>query len=229
MQRLLTVLILFGCALGAYSQTISPVLSEYRLKAEGRFRVTNDMLTNVNVVLEPKSFRADEKGNLEYSSLDPGIHVKLSEKSFRLAPKQSRTLTYKATASNLPSWFVIYADVTGAPVRKTSGMNIEVMLPHTVYILPNEDAKENELSLKAARYNPASHLLTLEVASTSVNFARVELTSVKTDSGSLDARGFPLYPGKSREIEIPIQDGKTPREVTLELKSFKLKSTVTQQ
>jgi len=108
-------------------------------------------------------------------------------------------------------------------------MNIEVMLPHTVYILPKEDAKENELSLKAARYDPESHVLTVEVASASANFARVELTAVKTDKGSLDARGFPLYPGTSRKVEIPIEAGKIPQEVTLELKDFKLKSAVAQQ
>lgn len=208
------------------AQTIRPVLSEYHNKAEGRFEIVNDMFVSANIVLEAKSFSVDEAGHIEYLPLDPDIKLKFSEKSFRLPPKGNRTVTYSATATKLPAWFVIYADVAGAPVKKTSGMNVEVMLPHTVYILPAEDAKQEELKISSATYNAATHTLKVDVASTSTTVARVELTLVKTNHGEVDARGFPVFPNSKREVEIPIEGDKIPEQVTLQFEKFKLESDV---
>lgn len=209
------------------AQTIRPVLSEYRTKAEGRFEIVNDMFTAANVVLEAKGFTVDESGKVQYGPLDPGINLKLSEKSFRLAPKARRMVTYKATSEKLPVWFVVYANVTGAPVKKTSGLNVQVMLPHTVYILPNEDAKKDELNINSASYDAATHTVAVDVASTSANFARVELASVTTSDGRVDARGFPVFPNSKRRVEIPIEGDKTPQKVTLQFDKFKLDADVT--
>jgi hypothetical protein len=177
-------------------------------------------------VLEAKSFSVDEAGHVEYLPLDPGITLKFSEKSFRLPPKGNRTVTYTATAAKLPAWFVIYADVAGAPVKKTSGMNIEVMLPHTVYILPAEDAKQEELKINSATYDAATHTLKVNMTSTSSTVARVELTLVKTDHGEVDARGFPIFPNSKREVEVPIEGDQIPEHVTLQFEQFKLESDV---
>jgi hypothetical protein len=205
------------------AQTIRPVLSEYRNKAEGRFEIVNDMFVSANIVLEAKSFFVDEAGHVEYRPLDPDIKLKFAEKSFRLPPKGNRTVTYTATAAKLPAWFVICADVTGAPVKKTSGMNIEVMLPP---ILPAEDAKQEELKISSATYDAATHTLKVDVTSTSATLARVELTLVKTSGGEVDARGFPVFPNSKREVDIPIEGDKIPEQVTLQFEKFKLESDV---
>lgn len=75
----------------AVAQTISPVIVEYREKAQGKFQLTNDSDFPLFVVLEPQSFSVDKGGNPTFRPLDPGIHVSLSTMSFRLAPKQVYT------------------------------------------------------------------------------------------------------------------------------------------
>jgi hypothetical protein len=46
-------LVVGSCAL---AQTVEPVISEYQLKADGKFALTNGTLAPMVVVLEPKSF-----------------------------------------------------------------------------------------------------------------------------------------------------------------------------
>jgi hypothetical protein len=213
-------------SLSAAAQTIRPVLSEYRTKAEGRFEIVNDMFVAANVVLEAKGFTVDAAGAIQYTPLDPSIKLKLSEKSFRLQPKGSRTVTYTAAAEKLPAWFVIYADIAGSPVKKTSGLNVQIMLPHTVYILPNEDAKKEELNISSATYDAATHTLAVNVASSSANFARVDLALVKTNDGEVDARGFPIFPNSKRRVDIPLEANKIPEKVTLQFEKFKLEADV---
>jgi len=219
---LLWLMVVSACA----AQTIRPVLSEYRNKAEGRFEVVNDMFTATNVVLEAKGFTVDEGGAIKYVPLPPEIKLKLSDKSFRLAPKAKRTITYSATAAQMPAWFVIYADVAGAPVKKTSGLSVQVMLPHTVYILPDKDADRQELTIASATFDPATKTLALKVTSGSANFARVELTQVKTNDGTLEARGFPVFPKSTRRIEIQVAGDKVPQKVTLQFGKFELDADV---
>jgi hypothetical protein len=46
----------------AFGQTVQPVISEYQMKADGKFALTNGTLTPMVVVLEPKSFSITPDG-----------------------------------------------------------------------------------------------------------------------------------------------------------------------
>ena len=106
MARILKILV--GLALlasAAHAQTISPVIVEYREKAQGKFQLFNDSDFPLNVVLEPQSFSVNSEGAPTFRALDPSIHVRLSTMSFRLAPRQTYTVFYQASADSLPgSW-----------------------------------------------------------------------------------------------------------------------------
>src|SRR5262245_48648829 len=138
------------------AQTISPVRSEYRMEGNGEFQVTNNSFQPVNVVLEVQSFRVSDTGDISYGPLDPAIHVRLSSTSLRLQAKQTYSIGYQAKADKLPAWFVIYAKFTDLPVRTRSGMNVAIILPHTVYILPKKDADRSELKVVRAEFDPAA-------------------------------------------------------------------------
>ncbi len=80
------------------AQTVQPVIVEYKGKADGKLAVTNNTLQAMVVVLEPKSFSITTEGKGIFRTLDPGIHLELSAMSFRLQPKQTYYVFYKATA-----------------------------------------------------------------------------------------------------------------------------------
>src|SRR5437763_770028 len=128
----------------ASAQTISPVIVEYSEKADGRFQIYNDADIPLTVVLEPHSFSVNEAGNATFRKLDPGIHVQLSSTSFRLAPKQTFFVFYKASAESLPSWFCIYATITGATTTTASKLALE--LPHTVYLISRKQLNRDEIA-----------------------------------------------------------------------------------
>jgi len=92
-----------------FAQSIQPVIVEYIEKGEGKFELTNNTLTPMAVVLEPKSFNITPDGRGVYRPLDSGIHVELSTMSLRLEPKQTYYIFYKAKAEVLPAWFTVYA------------------------------------------------------------------------------------------------------------------------
>src|ERR1700743_1166171 len=95
----------------ARCQTISPVISEYQGHADGSFQIRNDTLQPFTVVLKPMSFSVDSNGEPTYRPLDLDVHLDLSAKSFRVAPKRQYTVFYKASDLHTPTWFTIYASV----------------------------------------------------------------------------------------------------------------------
>src|SRR5271157_5470165 len=110
----LGLLLLSGAS---WAQTVRPVVNEIGNPAKGRVEYVNDGLTPLNVVLEAKSFTVSETGEISYQPLDPNIHLKLSTTSFRMQPQQTYYVFYEASSLQSPTWFVIYAAISGFPFR----------------------------------------------------------------------------------------------------------------
>jgi hypothetical protein len=227
-QRLiLCILAFFSFAGRAAGQTIQPVRAEYRGQANGRFELTNNSFLPLNVVLEPKSFTVAEDGQISYRPLDSDIHVKFSVTSFRIPPKQSFSVAYQATANTLPAWFVVYAGMTGLPERTSTGMNIQILLPHTVYMLPKKDASKAELKIVSASFDKTSHVVSLDLASDSDLFARVLVTQVQSGKKKMEAPGFPIYPHKHRRLDVDWKEDIVPDAAVFVLKDFKIEVPIT--
>jgi hypothetical protein len=223
-MRLICTLFWFLCVAQCDAQTIRPVISEFRGQANGRFDLVNDSFQPVNVVLEAKSFTVDEVGEIAYRALDPGIQVKFSATSFRIQPKQTYTVTYQAKAPILPAYFVVYAGMSGLPVRTNTGLNIRVLLPHTVYILPKKDAAKNEIAVTRARYDAQSKKVNLELQSSSANMGRILVTEVFAGRRRVEAPGFPIYPGKNRRLDVEWPGSEVPDRAVFYLKDFKIRN-----
>ncbi len=226
--RLPFVFLLVACAADlAWSQTIRPVRSEYRLRANGNFQLVNEGFTPLNVVLETHSFTVSETGEISYWPLDPGIEVRLSENSFRIPPKQTYLVAYSAKATVLPAYFVIYAGMTiAAPVKSVSGMNLTIKLPHTVYILPRRDATKAEIRVKLAKYEASAGKVRIEVFSESSSFARVLATEVLGKSNKAEGEGFPLFPKSERKLEIDWPASAPPQKVILRFEKFRIEEPI---
>jgi len=100
-------LFVFLSAMPVLGQTVRPLIDENVVKgpgksASGRIEYYNDSLQPLTVTLEGKSFTVSETGDLSYRPLEDAIHVKFSEMSFRVDPKQNYFIYYQAYADKLP-------------------------------------------------------------------------------------------------------------------------------
>ncbi len=227
MKRIfLAVVCLFLFARLAPAQTISPVIVEYQDKANGRFQLYNDGDIPITVVVEAHSFSVDSTGKATFRKLDPGLHVELSSTSFRLGPKQTYYVFYKATTETFPNWFCIYATVTGPTTP--SGLKLALELPHTVYLLGHKSLDQSQISWNRAEIarKGDKRLITAEVENHSGEFSRVQEVEIVSSSGKQTFGGFPLFPGQHREIEVDWDQSGVPEQIVLKFPHFKVESSL---
>ncbi len=205
-------------------QSIRPVIAEFREKARGRFDVVNDSLIPINVVLEAKSFTVGEDGLPTFRPLDKDIHLKLSQMSFRIPPQQTYYVFYEATADIYPVWFVIYAAISGFPQQ--NGLNVQVELPHTVYLLQKPGLQQAEIQLGKAEFLPDSNQVNIEIANTSGRLGRVADVEVRGEGAKAVHPGFPLMPRSRRNIRLDWKTGAAPQRVIIRFNDFKVETTL---
>ena len=213
------------------AQTVRPVVDENIVKgpgkkASGRIEYVNDSLQTLNVVLDSRSFTVSDTGDLSYQPLDNRIHVKFSATSFRIPPKQSYFVFYEAWADAVPSWFVVYATFSGFSQKTREGLSLQVLLPHTIYLLPKQSVRKEELQVKIAEYHPEDRKVVVRVENTGPAFGRVLQTDVTSAKGKATSNGFPVFPHREREIEIPWEAADGPAKLVLRLEHFHLEHAV---
>ena len=161
--------LLGSCAL---AQTVQPVISEYQAKADGKFALTNGTLTPMVVVLESKSFSITPDGQGIFRPLDKAIHVELSAMSARLEPGQTYYVFYKAHADQLPAWFTVYS--TFSSVQQHPGLDVRIMLPHTVYLYQKHPLNKEEINIHPAAWHAAAKTIVCDVENHGTSLVRVE-------------------------------------------------------
>jgi hypothetical protein len=207
-----------------FAQTIQPVISEYTVKADGRFDLTNDTLTPVAVVLEPKSFSIGLDGKGTFRPLDPSIHVELSTMSVRLEPHQTYYVFYKAHANTLPAWFTVYA--VFSPIQKGDGVKVRIMLPHTVYLYQKKTIAKEAIDVQNVAYLTGRDTIVCDLDNLSPSLVRVQEVSVAGGKAPVLANGFPLLPHSPRHLEIPWKQASPPSYVVLHFPHFDVKEPV---
>lgn len=211
----------------AASQSISPIITEYKEKGEGRIQLVNDTLTPLVVLLQPQSFSIAPDGTAIYRPLDPGIHVELSTTSVRLMPKQEYYVFYKTHADALPAWYTIYA--TFSAMQRSPGLNLRIMLPHTVYLYQKKPLQKTDIHVGQAAFDPAKKVVTCDLENTSKAYGRMREGSVQAGKESASIGGFPLLPGNPRHLAIPWTGKQDPEEVVLHFDHFDIKAPVALQ
>jgi hypothetical protein len=209
----------------ALAQTIQPVITEYTEKAEGKFEVTNDTLTPMAIVLEPKSFSITPEGRGVFRQLDSGIRLELSSMSFRLEPKQSYYVFYKAHAETLPAWFTVYA--VFSPIKADPGMKVRIMLPHTVYLYQKKPIDKSAFHIEQSAYLTQKDTVICDLENKGSSLVRVQDVRAVTGKTSVVAAGFPLLPGSSRHLEIAWKEKVRPDYLLLHFPHFDVKEPLT--
>lgn len=218
-------------ALPSDAQTVRPLIDENvvqqpQKKAKGKIEYLNDTLETLTVTLETQSFTVSDTGKISYRPLDSNLHVKFSASSFRILPKQNYLVFYEASADSLPVWFVVYATFAGYKETTGEGLRIHLLLPHTIYLLPKQEPKKEDLVFKAAKYDPKAKMVTVRVENAGPVFCRVleaDATSAQEKSSS---NGFPVFPHSERQIEFPWAAKGDPTKVILQLQRFHLEQPI---
>jgi hypothetical protein len=217
-------LFLMLCCGCAAAQTISPIIVEYREKGSGTFQVTNNTLTPLVVLIEAQSFSIAPDGSAVYRPLDPGIHVDLSANSVKLAPRQSSYIFYKTRADKLPAWYTIYA--TFSPAQHEPGLNMRVMLPHTVYLYQKQSMQKSQIVVSHALFDAVNNLVLCDIENVGNTYGRMREGSVQAVKESAPISGFPLLPGNPRHLEVPWNAKKPPESISFHFDHFDIKTAI---
>src|SRR5262249_418172 len=226
---------LFACLCGtfAFAQTVTPLIDENVVKgpgkkAKGKIEYINDSLQPLPVTLEPQSFTVSQTGEMLYRPLDAGIHVKFSATSFRIPPKQNYLVFYEASADDVPAWFVVYATFAGYKERTEEGLKIQLMLPHTVYLLPKGEVQKSDLVIKVAEFRPLEQKVVVRVENNGPAFGRVLEADVSSSAtgAKVTNNGFPVFPHSQRQVEFPWKSGDAPKKISLHLGRFSLEQPI---
>jgi hypothetical protein len=204
------------------AQSVSPPIAEYQERARSSFQLQNGSIFPITVVLEVRGFSITERGDVIDSPLDTNrIHVKLSEMSFRLPPRGSRTVFYEATSDSLPAWFNILSAMTGA--RTESGLNVRVLLPHVVYLNQKQPLRKEEVALRAFEFERKSRKVRVQLENLGPRLGRVYQLSV-SDGGksSPPGGGFPLMPHSRRWAEVVWEGATAPTRLTIRFSRFSI-------
>lgn len=209
----------------ASAQTVRPVIVEYKGRhVHGKFDLVNDQLMPVNVIVEARSFDVTEQGDPVYRPLDPSVKLKLSEMSFRIPAQQSRTIFFDARADSVPAWFTIFATFAGMPRHR--GVEIEIELPHTVYMLPKEPLKAADVQVQSALWDSTARQVSLRLVNTSGRLGRVEEVEAIAKKEKREAGSFPLLPRASRRVVIPWDAPIAPETYRLKFQRFTVEDSL---
>ncbi len=216
MSFLAAMLLLLSVATGS-AQGVSPSVVQYTAAAEGSFLVTNDGLTPLFVTIDTHSFAVDADSNAVFTPLSKDIHLELSQTSLRVPPRQQRTVYYKASADHYPAWFSVYANFSGLPKR--NGLNVQLSLPHTVYLLARQPVSAHEVHFTGLETNGAQIRGMLH--NDGANVVRVhELDVVSHGRNRSAGGGFPLLPGGVRAFSLDLPKGEKADAVRAHLEKF---------
>jgi len=206
----------------APAQTVRPVVVQlHGTKVQGKLELVNDGLAPISVVLEPQSFDVTEQGEAIYRPLDPRIRLRLSGTSFRIPPRQSRFVFYEARADSLPAWFVIPCTFVGPPA--TSGLQIQVELPHTVYMVQKEALKREDIEIRQVVYSPGEKGITVDLENVSPRLGRALEAEISGKGMKRSQPSFPLVPRSRRHLVIPWDySQQAPDLLTLRFQGFRI-------
>jgi hypothetical protein len=209
------------------AQSVSPPIAEYQEKARSSFQLQNASIFPITVVLEVRGFSITDAGDVVDVLLDTSrVHVKLSEMSFRLAPRASHTIFYEATSDSLPTWFNILSAMSG--VRTSNGLNVRILLPHVVYLNQKQPLRKEEVAIRAFRYDPGAKKAWIQLENLGPHLGRVQQFTVSDGHNtSAPAGGFPLLPHRLRRATVSWDGATAPTRLSLRFSRFNIDTTLT--
>jgi hypothetical protein len=218
---------LLASPIRAGAQSVTPPIAEYQERARSSFQLRNPSIFPITVVLELRGFSISDSGTVIDQPLDTSrIHVKLSETSFRLPPRASRTVFYEASGDSLPAWFNILSAMSGT--KTESGLNVRILLPHVVYLNQKQSLRKTEVALKSLEYDPAARKARIQLENLGPNLGRVyQLSLADGHNSSQPGGGFPLLPHRRRWVEVDWNGPNPPNRAVVRFSRFTIDTVIT--
>ena len=208
----------------ATAQTLSPPLVEYEERGRASFQVSNPTLFPLTVVLQPRGFEVDEMGVLKDIPFDTTkVKLKLSTMSVRLAPRQTYTVFYEASADSAPAWFAVMAAFTGG--RTQNGIAVRIELPHVVYLGQRTALPRGDVHIREFRHDAAAKKVWVKVENTGPALGRAREVNVAAGSRSAELGAFPVFPRSSRWVSLDWPHAEAPQRAMVRFDGFRLEST----
>ncbi len=147
MKILFIIGVFFALLSAASGQTISPLIGECGgKKCVGQFTVTNNNIVPMAVSIETYVISFDAKGEPVRHPLDSTTHVKLSETSARIPPRQPHEFSYTASCDVLPCVLAFGAVMSAG--HTDSGIQAKLVLLTALYVC--EQSKGCRASVRKA-------------------------------------------------------------------------------
>jgi hypothetical protein len=111
--------------------------------------------------------------------------------------------------------------------RHSDGLDVRIMLPHTVYLYQKQPLTAGEVQVKNLLYSAGIRRLSCDIENDGEALGRVQSVKATGDHASGDLAGFPLLPGGSRHIEMDWFESQSPTEIDFRFEHFDLKGPIT--
>jgi hypothetical protein len=225
-RLVLALLPLLSTEYPAAAQSVSPPIAEYQERARSSFQLQNGSMFPVTVVLEVRGFSITDEGEVQDIPLDTSrVHVKLSEMSFRIPPRGTRTIFYEAKSDSVPAWFNILSAISGA--KTESGLSVRILLPHVVYLNQKPPLRREAVTVRRLEFDAAAQKARILLENAGPHLGRVyQLTVADGRSTSQPGGGFPLLPYRRRWAEVPWSGATPPSHVTARFARFTIDTTL---
>jgi hypothetical protein len=209
------------------AQSVSPPVAEYQERARSSFQLRNGSIFPITAVLEVRGFTITERGEVVDVPLDTSrIKVKLSEMSFRIPARGTRTVFYEARGDSLPVWFNILSALSGA--RTENGLNVRILLPHVVYLNQKQPLRKTEVAIRSFELDAAVKKVRVQLENLSPNLGRVyQLTVGNKETTSPPTGGFPLLPRSRRWVELDWDTPAPPTRLVARISRFTIDTVLT--
>jgi hypothetical protein len=211
----------------AAAQSVSPPIAEYQERARSSFQLHNASIFPITAVLEVRGFRITEQGEVIDIPLDTSrIQVKLSEMSFRIPPRGSRTVFYEASGDSLPAWFNILSALTGT--KTANGLNVRILLPHVVYLNQKQPLRKEEVAIRQFEFDRLTGKVRVKLENLGPRLGRVyQLNVANRGNSPQSAGGFPLMPHSRRWVDLDWQLAEGPNRLVLRFSRFTIDTLLT--
>lgn len=202
------------------AQGMSPVIQEFNKKARGVVQVSNIGDTPKFVSCRAQSFNADEHGVLVLRPLDSVLHVRLDTRKEVITAKGSRQVSFDATPTILPAWFVVTCRFM--PVERGPGLTLAMEIS-SVVIIHGGRLDPRDVAVSAKRVDGK---VEVRVKNNGSGLARVSSGEVTGHRKQSDMGTFILFPHQERLVEANWKETSPPETVRIQIGNKRLEAPV---
>jgi hypothetical protein len=109
---------------------------------------------------------------------------------------------------------------TFSSVQHHPGLDVRIMLPHTVYFYQKHPLNKEEINIPPATWHAAAKTIVCDVGNHGNSLVRVEEVRISGPHASESSAGFPLLPLGRRHLELSWDEKQPPDMLQFRFEHF---------